>query len=174
MGYSNSIKTLENRLPLLVSLAEGKECEWDCTPGKEEILARQIREALYIAATIGANKYPNLARAQSMFRLIKGMGKVVAVIKPTFSEPRPLGERSAGGVLNGLVSVTQIIATIKQHGAVRFPDATLSDTDLRVLNSWVRSKNYLLFWSDPGVTIKPHSEELEEVAFNEEDLNDSS
>ena len=187
MGYSKSIDTLNKRLHLLELLKQGKECEWPCDVKSEKALAYKIREALHIAGTIATEEYPKLADAYLNFTIREtGQGRVTATRKE-ISEPRPLtntkvdkrtvdhSHKTEQLRVSRFYSLTQIISALKRVSPeqlpVHFPEVSLENDDLITLYNWTqKNTDYLIFWTGDSITIHKHSDELEALAFNPEDL----
>lgn len=157
MGYSESIKTLEERLPYLEKLRRGEGDRWLLAPGvKVSNFAYKIREALHLGHMY-REIYPELANAPDRFRVeIVDQRTVQAVPRPEaspFIEATGLPRTQTQGLAHGelappKVEGPQTAASIIQHWhnmqpsttPMVFPHARLSVEELGSLYSWAMSR----------------------------------
>lgn len=157
MGYSKSLGTLYKIEPSLLMLKEGRACSWDVPPGDTaDHFAYKIREALYIASR-NASRFPELALARKNFSIqIVNDRLVQAVLVPGTAEgngqtlaspydsPVTQGLNTlAGPAVRDRAMVTswqEVIdawtAAQPTNDKILFPEALLSDEDLRKLAAW--------------------------------------
>jgi len=80
MGYSKNPQTVERMVPLLTGVMRGEPQAWRPTDCTVDQFAYRIREALNIAGTRYAHRYPELAKAYRMFA-IKVEDNIVRAVK---------------------------------------------------------------------------------------------
>jgi len=188
MGYRESLSVLEESLEMLEPLTQGEQCFWPTPVEEEKALAFRIREALWIARNLGAEKYPTLSKEASNYRIkITGKGGVLAVRKFPSASPKkfdahasfPSTEDWQSRLLTttefdqaSLITIVGILKQEKETKTFHFTDAVVTNSDLINLSDWVQSyrPDLLLFWDDTNVILKPFSEELAPLAFSPSDL----
>ena len=94
MPYSDDKKRLEQMLPYLNSLAEGKDVEFRITRGSANTVAFRLREALRLAR-IYANEYQTLARYAGDYSIKVINSSIVRAVRRTPTlEQSELAERT--------------------------------------------------------------------------------
>jgi hypothetical protein len=188
MGYSTSKQTLNQMLPDLTLLAEGKGCIWKVDPNEAHKYAYKIREALYIAS-LYPDEYPELVRARDEFvieitssrevQARKARGKSTASVRPFEGVNTGLEE---GGIAKRLVGAHTAASIIQAWTEVQpnndrffFPEAELLDDDLVVLHRWAETKKLIFFVSqDGGLTLQRYDSSLDGLSWSPEDLREDS
>lgn len=177
MGYSESIKTIENRRHLLGPLLEGQTAVWDCPLGSEREIAYQIRECFHVARK-NPHLIPELQRAANEMEVfIVRSGRVatrwksadnskMVIVTPTdlaTDEPREQGEQTINSIIQRWIDARQ--------EKLYFSEASLNTEDLQKLHKWAIENGVLIFWAHPSITLQKHTDELAPFAFDpEEDL----
>jgi len=194
MGYSRALVTLESRLELVKPLASTTtSVKFPCESGTERELAYQIREALHVAK-LHPDAYPEITAIVGGFTFKEVDGAVLAIPKRSLSSTPeaappshflPLTPEEEAAVdkvygsskpttVNNPSSIIEIISIVKEKGPsglpYHFPNSHLQTPELRTLVKWLTTNGYLLFWANPGITIKAYTEDLAPVATTLEDL----
>lgn len=194
MAYSESIRTLENRRHLLTSLEAGQSSRWVTDKGRAQNLARQIREALSIAAK-NADAYPALARAAEMFKIeVPNSSTVQAVPKErkatvvgeaftphTRGSDDLEGDEGPGGgglafgspqVRVGLTTADQVIDAWVKHlpsnDLMNFPSTVLPYAELEKLHRWAtaRTPRLMFFVPEGSLTLSVAEDGVEEHSWH--------
>ena len=186
MAYSESKITVERRMPLLKELSEGRSCKWTTPPGRAQALARQIREALAVAAK-HPEDFPGLASAAGLFKIeVPNSTTVQAVIKerPTVQQEMwtppsmedVLGEGRGGGGSQtfgapqarvGLVSAAEVIDAWAKHlpsnDLIHFPQTILPYDELLQLYHWARTRRprLMFFVPEGSLTLSVAEDDVE-------------
>lgn len=191
MGYSRSVKTVENRKGWLGELLDGRPQSWETKIGEEQMIAYQIRECFYVAEC-NPGVYPGLDSARRAFvvevspgivtarerivrtpttlRLGSAEATVSAVAEPTkhlAGEVSKIGPKTVN-------SIVQDWITMGSKGILHCPQAGLGAEELRKLSRWADGANVLVFWADPMITIREYDPELAPLSFDPaEDLSNA-
>lgn len=189
MGYSKSIKTLENFYQYVQPLEKGLPYAWITEPGLADKVAYKIRECLYIAR-IYESRYPALAAAADKFIIeVVSSSKVQAAYstRPTeatiLSGAENVSPQSGGdpNVIAGRAVATsgeQTVFTIidawlraakngNSNSTLHFPNAQLSDTQLQALWEWTKTRTppLMIMVDDGSITLSPVDEEVVQYAW---------
>jgi hypothetical protein len=167
MAYSRSEDTLKAMLPHLDATKHGRTQKWVVSPGRAWWWAGKVREALYIAREIFPHRYPELARAASVFVVevmddrtvqarpssntvataIPGGGEPAPSESPTQDETPIHGLEPAGGVPRTIVgphTATDIIAyclrALPTNDKLVFTETRLPDSELDQLSKWAATR----------------------------------
>jgi hypothetical protein len=180
MGYSTNPVTLLGLSATLEPLKTSDTVEWECEIGREREAAYKIREALYIAATIAPEEFPEYAQAYHRLRIrVKGPGKIGAEPKariksPKIPAPQPSSSfRTEPGNLQRpkISSLDEAIEALKSTAPpFTFSTEGFLPDDLHELLTISRTKNLLLFWDGTNITVKQYNPDDAFLALSEEDL----
>lgn len=157
MAYSRSTATITKRRdllrPLLRAAQRGSEASWHSSPSEAPKRAYEIRECLWIAATLYPRQFPELARIYETYSIrVSGATTIAAPREgngePTFGaslqhqsfEFERHSAPAAEHIVSSAISSAEIIQAWldKQPSAQPFHilNATISDEELTELQRW--------------------------------------
>lgn len=189
MPYSTKVSRLQELLPMLGDLTEGRSQRWEVPEGQAQLLAYRIREALYIAA-LNAEAFPVLAKAAAQFK--------IQVISPTIVQATPkqafqteaVKLVEAGGGENATVvqglepagkphelvapsSATEVVGFWTEaqpsNSKFTFPQHQLDLSELTKLYHWTLARGWLMFVTPDNLTLVKTTKSLEDSSWHPSD-----
>lgn len=194
MGYSRSESTLQQMLPYLQPLAEGRTFAWNIANRDGWRFAYKLREALYVAL-LNREKYPALAQAAERFsiRVMDQGYRVEAVAKRGGPTEATIRAASAGAAVNespatihglgglqrtdiptvGLQTCVQVAASWFKQKPIQepmfFTETSLPGEELKKLWQWARQQTpRLMFFVDATaktLTLSIAQDDVEEYSW---------
>lgn len=188
MGYSKSLKTLEDFYVFIAPLENGQNYIWVTEPGATGKLAYKIRECFYIASLYRA-QYPRLAEVARHFVIeeIAGTNKVQArwtsaptealVLSGGYANVSPQHGGTTAGLGRAVASSgEQTMFTVIEawrasqpsNTPLHFPSARLSDTELTGLYHWAKGWKppLMLMVDEDSLTVGPVEEDIEQYSWH--------
>lgn len=187
MGYSRSVKTLEDFYQYVKPLENMEPYTWICEPGAQGRTAYKIRECMALAIAF-RDRYPKLAEAAAHFSIheIRGTNKIEARRSTAPTEALILGgsnvapqhggtgDRSVGRAVS--TSGEQTFFTIVEawnksqpsNTPIHFAHANLSDGDLARLYAWAKKRPIplmIMVGEEGGITLGPIDDDVVEWEY---------
>lgn len=188
MGYSKSLKTLQEFYHHVQPLEKGENYVWVTEQGFTGKLAYKIRECFYIASLYPV-QYPRLAEVARHFVIeeVAGTNKVQARWTSAPTEALVLSSGYAtvspqhGGTVASLgrtiaTSGEQTMFTVIEawrasqpsNTPIHFPSARLSDTELLGLYNWAKAWKppLMLMVDEDSLTVGPVEDDIEQYSWH--------